>query len=188
MSDPPLSEEECVTRLRSQRDDESWPRVIYNTLRDAGVAQVAYVPDTGHSDLITMVHADPNIHATVLTTEEEGVAIASGAWLGGQRAVLLMQSSGIGNCINTLSLVTNCRFPLLALVTMRGEWAEFNPWQIPMGRATQPVLELMGVNTHKIEHPDDVEETISSAITLAFEAEQAIAVLLSQRMLGRKVW
>ena len=79
----------------------------------------------------------------MLTTEEEGIALAAGAWLGGQRSVLLMQSSGVGNCINMLSLSAICRFPLLMLVTMRGEWAEFNPWQVPMGRATQPALEAM---------------------------------------------
>jgi hypothetical protein len=72
----------------------------------------------------------------VLTTEEEGIALAAGAWLGGQRAVLLMQSSGVGNCINMLSLPVNCRMPFLTLVTMRGEWGEFNPWQVPMGTAT----------------------------------------------------
>ncbi len=58
----------------------------------------------------------------------------AGAWLGGVRGVLLMQSSGVGNCVNLLSLVQECRFPLLMIVTMRGEWGETNPWQVPMGR------------------------------------------------------
>lgn len=63
---------------------------------------------------------------TVLTTEEEGIGILAGAWLGGERGVLLMQSSGVGNCINTLSLSKVCGFPLLIIVTMRGEWGELN--------------------------------------------------------------
>lgn len=172
----------------SKHSPSSWPRAIYQVLRAARVEQVVYVPDAGHSELIALMHADQDVHTCVLTSEEEGVAIASGAWLGGERAVLLTQSSGVGNCINTLSLTVNCRFPLLMLVTMRGEWAEFNPWQMPMGAATQPVLESMGIRTYRIDNAVDVEETLASAVTLAFEAEQAIAVLLSQRMLGRKIW
>ena len=114
----------------------SWQADVFAALKRARIAQVGYVPDAGHAHLINAAHADPEIRTTVLTTEEEGIALAAGAWLGGQRAVLLMQSSGVGNCINMLSLPVNCRMPFLTLVTMRGEWGEFNPWQVPMGTAT----------------------------------------------------
>ena len=87
---------------------------------------------------IRAAQADPEIEDVVLTSEEEGVAVVSGAWLGGERAVLLMQSSGVGNCVNMFSLLECCRFPFLTFVTMRGEYAEFNPWQDPMGKKTQP--------------------------------------------------
>ena len=70
----------------------------------------------------------------VLATEEEGIGLLAGAWLGGERGVLLMQSSGVGNCINTLSMIRTCQFPLLLVVTMRGEWGETNPWQLPMAK------------------------------------------------------
>ena len=105
--------------------------------------QVGYVPDAGHTRLIERCCADPDIRDVVLTTEEEGVALAAGAWLGGQRAALLMQSSGVGNCVNMFSLARTCRFPLLMLITMRGEWEEFNPWQVPMGSIVEPVLKLV---------------------------------------------
>ena len=111
----------------------AWQEVIFQSLKQAGVTQVAYVPDAGHAHVIRRVQADPLMRDIVLTTEEEGVALASGAWLGGHRAVLLMQSSGVGNCVNMFSLLQSCRFPFLTLVTMRGEYAEFNNWQI--GRA-----------------------------------------------------
>lgn len=166
----------------------SWPQAIYRVLKEANVRQASYVPDAGHSRLIELLHADDDIQTTVLTTEEEGVALAAGAWLGGQRSVLLMQSSGVGNCINMLSLMATCRFPLLTLVTMRGEWAEFNPWQVPMGRATPGVLELMGVKVMRVDEAEEAEETVSAAATLAFDSDQQIAVLLSQRLLGRKKW
>ena len=165
-----------------------WPATIHRTLKEYGVAQMSYVPDAGHSRLIELSHADPAIQTTVLTTEEEGVALSAGAWLGGDRAVVLMQSSGVGNCINMLSLLASCRFPFLTLVTMRGEWAEFNPWQIPMGRATAQAFEIMGVTVFRLEQPEDTEEVVSAACSLAFESDQPIAILISQRMLGRKKW
>ncbi|MDB5654849.1 MAG: phosphonopyruvate decarboxylase [Tardiphaga sp.] len=165
-----------------------WPHDIYDTLKKFKVAQLGYVPDAGHSRLINLAHADPEIQTTVLTTEEEGIALCAGAWLGGDRAVLLMQSSGVGNCVNMLSLMNSCRLPLLTIVTMRGEWAEFNPWQIPMGSATPGAFELMGVTVLRIHHPDEAADVVSAAADLAFDGDQQVAVLISQRMLGRKKW
>jgi sulfopyruvate decarboxylase alpha subunit len=146
------------------------------------------VPDAGHSELIELLTSDKDVISNVLTTEEEGIAIAAGAWLGGLRSVLLMQSSGVGNCINMLSLATISRFPLLMLVTMRGEWAEFNPWQVPMGRATEPALNAIGVRTLRADTGEDLVDAVGSAAALAYEADQQIAVLISQRMLGKKKW
>ncbi|WP_407181677.1 phosphonopyruvate decarboxylase [Bradyrhizobium sp. STM 3562] len=165
-----------------------WPLDIYKALKAAGVSQVCYVPDAGHSRLIHLSHGDSAIKTTVLTTEEEGVALCAGAWLGGNRAVLLMQSSGVGNCVNMLSLPASCRLPFLTFVTMRGEWAEFNPWQVPMGKATPEALEIMGVTVLRLERPEDAEEVTSAAASLAFDSDQQIAVLISQRMIGRKKW
>ena len=125
----------------------AWQQDIFKVLKEGGVRQIAYVPDAGHSHAIRSAIADPDIEDIVLTTEEEGVAVVSGAWLGGQRAVLLMQSSGVGNCVNMFSLLTSANFPFFTLVTMRGEYADFNPWQGPMGRATQGALELMGIGS-----------------------------------------
>lgn len=165
-----------------------WPLDIFNTLRQAGVTQAAYVPDAGHSRLIQLMHGDAGVRTVVLTTEEEGVALAAGAWLGGARAVLLMQSSGVGNCVNMLSLSVLGRFPLLMLVTMRGEWAEFNPWQVPMARATRAALESIGVRVMRSDTAQDLVETIESASALAYGADQQVAVLIGQRLLGRKTW
>ena len=166
----------------------SWPEDIFNILQLFDVRQVPYVPDAGHSQLIERVLGASSMRAVPLTTEEEGVALLAGAWAGGQRGVLLMQSSGVGNCVNMLSLLASCRFPFLAIVTMRGEWAEFNPWQMPMGRATQQAFEIMGVSVLRVETLDALEDTVSAAATMAFDGDQPIAILLSQRMLGRKKW
>ncbi|AOO81450.1 phosphonopyruvate decarboxylase [Bosea vaviloviae] len=176
--------------LRSETRDLSvdWPVALYETLKAAGISHISYVPDAGHATLIELFNADPEVVTNVLTTEEEGVAIAAGSWLGGKRSVLLMQSSGVGNCINMLSLPVQARFPFLTLVTMRGEWAEFNPWQVPMGQATQAALEAIGVTVLRAETGADLVETVAQAATMAFEADQQIAVLIGQRLLGKKKW
>jgi sulfopyruvate decarboxylase alpha subunit len=165
-----------------------WQEVIFKVLKEGGVQQITYVPDAGHSHVIRSAIADPEIQDVVLTTEEEGVALVCGAWLGGQRAVLLMQSSGVGNCVNMFSLLRSASFPFFTLVTMRGEYAEFNPWQGPMGRATQDALELMGITVLRASDPDEVEELVSAGLDAAFEAGEQVAVLLGQQLIGRKKW
>ena len=159
---------------------------IYQALKQAGVKQVAYVPDAGHSQLIKACHADREIKAVCLTTEEEGVAMLAGAWLGGERGVLLMQSSGTGNCINMLGMIAECRFPLLMILTMRGHWGEFNPWQVPMSQATVPALNAIGVVVQPVDRAAEIAETVSAAARLAFSTGRAVAVLISQRVIGAK--
>jgi sulfopyruvate decarboxylase alpha subunit len=166
----------------------AWQEDIFRVLKEGGVRQIAYVPDAGHSHLIRSAIEDPLIQDIVLTTEEEGVALVSGAWLGGQRAVLLMQSSGVGNCVNMFSLLASANFPFFTLVTMRGEFADFNPWQGPMGRATQAVLELMGITVLRASEPSQVEEIVRAGFDAAFEAGDRVAVLLGQNLIGRKKW
>jgi sulfopyruvate decarboxylase alpha subunit len=166
----------------------TWQAEVFAALKAARIAQIGYVPDAGHAHLIEAAHADPTIQAVVLTTEEEGVALAAGAWLGGQRAALLMQSSGVGNCVNMFSLLVTCRLPFLTLVTMRGEWGEFNPWQVPMGTATPDVMRAAGLHVRRVDHAHDAAETVAAAATLAFDSQVPIAVLFSQRLIGTKVF
>jgi len=165
-----------------------WPDRLFATFKRADIRQVGYVPDAGHARLIDHCRADSQIRDVVLTTEEEGVALAAGAWLGGERAALLMQSSGVGNCINMLSLARTCRFPLLMLITMRGEWEEFNPWQEPMGLIVDPVLKLCEAKIYRVRTPDDVETAAERAVQQAFGDERIVAVVLSQQLIGKKVW
>lgn len=169
-------------------DAQSWRRDVFDVLKAAGVRHVVYVPDAGHSTAIRLAEADPDIQSVVLTTEEEGIGYLAGAWLGGERGALLMQSSGVGNCINTLGLVASARFPFLAVVTMRGDWAEFNPWQNPMGQATEAALKLIGVRTWRADKPEDVARIVHGAATMAYNGDEACAVLLGQSLIGEKKW
>ena len=163
-----------------------WPDDIHRELSGAGIRLVGYVPDAGHKRLIELCQADRKMRAVVLSTEEEGIGLAAGAWLGGQKAVLLMQSSGVGNVINTLGMVQECRFPLVTLVTMRGEQGEFNPWQVPMGQAVRPVLEAMGTVVHYADKAEEVGPVVNAALRLAYNSYASVAVLISQRLIGIK--
>ena len=165
-----------------------WQDELYDLLRRSNVTQFAYVPDAGHRILIDRSLADPGALSVALTTEEEGVALLAGADLGGARGVLLMQSSGTGNCTNMLSLIKGGHFPFLTLVSMRGDFGEGNPWQYPMGQAVEPVLQAMGVICVRIDRPEDVVETVTAAMTMAFQGGNAVAVLLTQKLLGAKAF
>ena len=163
-----------------------WPEEIHRELSGAGVRVVGYVPDAGHKRLIELCQADKKMRAVVLSTEEEGIGLAAGAWLGGQKCVLLMQSSGVGNVVNVLGMVRECRFPLVTLVTMRGEQGEFNPWQVPMGQAVRPVLEAMGTVVHAPANADEIVPTVNAALRLAYNSYASVAVLIPQRVIGIK--
>ena len=169
--------------------EPSWPAIIHQVFKHQGVRQVAYVPDAGHRHLIDLCRADPEMRAVPLTTEQEGIGLLAGAWLGGERGALLMQSSGVGNCINAIaSLTCACQFPLFMLVTMRGEWGEGNPWQIPMGRAVAPVLETLGVRVVAVEQSADVEDSVAAMLAMSYATSSASAVLLAQRLIGAKAF
>ena len=163
-----------------------WPREIYDALKRASVRVVAYVPDGGHKRLIELCLADSELRCVVLSTEEEGIGLAAGAWLGGMRCALLMQSSGVGNCINVLGMTHECRFPLLVLVTMRGEPGEFNPWQVPMGQATRAALESMSVAVHRVTGATEIAASVAAAAARAHSENSAQAVLIAQQVIGIK--
>ncbi len=165
-----------------------WSHDVYQALQEAEVRQAGFVPDGGLARLIRLCRADATMKTVTLTTEEEGVALAAGAWLGGQRSVLMMQSSGVGNCVNMLSLVRVCGFPLLVVVTMRGQWGEFNPWQVPMGQNAPEILRLGGIVSYPVDEPAKAGATVAAAAKLAFQSGVGVAVLISQRLIGAKTF
>ncbi len=169
----------------SQQD---WSKLIFDKLAGAGVTLFSYVPDFGSSVLVEMADEDNRTRTVLLSSEQEGVALCAGADLVGGRGVLLMQSSGVGNVPNMLSLIQGGRFPMLMIVTMRGEYGEQNPWQYPMGQAVVPVLEAMGVQCIRVERDDELDQAVDSAISAAFAAGQGVALILTQKFLGAKAF
>ncbi|HUS97957.1 MAG TPA: phosphonopyruvate decarboxylase [Hyphomicrobiaceae bacterium] len=165
---------------------DRWQDRLYDQLRAADVTIFSHVPDAGHAILIDRCGDDPDAISVPLTTEAEGIGICAGAHLGGKRAVLLQQSSGVGNCINQLSLIQHGQFPFLTYVSMRGEYGEGNPWQFAMGQAVKPTLEAMGVHVFTASTPEDITSMTEAGLTMAFQTERAVAILMSQRLLGAK--
>ena len=163
-----------------------WHADIFNVLREQDITLVAHVPDAGHTPLIKRCESHNEIDVVTLTSEEEGVGLLAGAWAGGRKGVLLMQSSGVGNCINALALPLVCRIPFLTIVSMRGEWGEFIPWQVPMGKGTPGVFKAMDVDVFRADYQQEVGYTVDAAAKFAFNTRRSAAVLLSQRMIGAK--
>ncbi len=170
----------------SESAPKPWQSGLRDVLRALEITLVAHVPDAAHAPLIRQCEAAADMTVITLTTEEEGVGLLCGAWAGGQRGVLLMQSSGVGNTINALALPNICRVPFLTLVSMRGEWGEFVPWQIPMGQATPAVLSAMGLQVFRAERPEDITATALAAGQMAFNTRSACAALISQQAIGAK--
>ena len=169
-------------------DHEAWSKQLFDLLVDANVTLFTHVPDFGNDRLVKMADEHNETQAVLLSNESEGVAMAAGADLVGKRAVLCMQSSGVGNCPNMLSLVKGGRFPMLMVVTMRGDHGEENPWQYAMGQAVEPVLQAMGIVTIRVERADEFEAAARAAITTAFSGGQGVALILSQKFLGAKAF
>ncbi len=167
-------------------EKNAWSSQLFNDLIEAGVTLFTHVPDSGNAKLIELANSDNEAQTVLLTSEEEGVAVCAGADLVGKRGILCMQSSGVGNCPNFLSLVKGGRFPVLMMVSMRGDYGEQNPWQYPMGQAVEPILHAMGVLTFRVETPGDLKPATDAALAAAFSGGHGAALILSQKFLGAK--
>jgi sulfopyruvate decarboxylase TPP-binding subunit len=168
------------------RIGQEWQGAVHAALREADVGIVAYVPDGGHQRLIELCTEDPAMQTVPLTNESEGPCILAGAWLGGKRGVLLMQSSGLGNCINNFGLVKACRFPFLTLITVRGSWGEVNPWMLYMGRSTRPLLENADFHAYEVDAPEDAAPAVAAAAQMVFACSSGAGVMLTQKLTGAK--
>jgi len=163
-----------------------WSADVFKEMKARDIKTVATIPDGGLTSLLKMVVSDKDMRLVTLSTEEEGIGVVTGQWLGGTRAMIAMQSSGVGNCINALGIPVTMRTPCLMLVTMRGQWGEFNPWQVPMGQATRTVLEAVGVRCFPVERAEEIGEVFAAAADIAFNSTVSAAVLVSQRVIGAK--
>ncbi|MGQ0549182.1 MAG: sulfopyruvate decarboxylase subunit alpha [Armatimonadota bacterium] len=164
-----------------------WQSEVAQALKQNAVDVVAYVPDEVTGGLLALLEADPAITMVSVTREEEGVAVLAGAYLGGKRGVLIIQGSGLGNALNALSsLAIASQIPMLLIISERGRLGEFNPAQVPLGRATPRILEALGIQAFSIGAGDDVARTVDGSARLAFSSSLPVALLFSPTLTGGK--
>ena len=152
---------------------------VFRGLKAGGIDLVASVPCVKLGPLLEMIIADPDIKHVPVTREEEGIGICAGAFMGGKRPALLMQNSGLGNCINALvSLDLLYDIPVLLMISHRGTAGEKIAAQIPMGTATIPLLDAIGIE-YTCPNSEEGEREVAKAAMKAFNERRPVAVLLN---------
>ena len=163
-----------------------WSQDVYQALKAAGVTVVGFVPDGGMKRVIELCLADSGMRTIPLTNESEGPCLMAGAWLGGAKGCLIMQSTGVGNCINNASMSEVCQFPFLVLVSWRSSWSEGNRWQVPMGERCRKYFEMAGFHTQAVEDASEAGDSVAAAVEQAYNTLNGVGVFFSQRVMGVK--
>jgi len=167
--------------------DPSWGKHVADVLRRNGLRMFATVPDYIVSHVLEELWADGECRVVTVTREEEGVGLLAGAWLAGRRGALLMQNSGLGNCVNALgSLSVASQIPLVLVISHRGDLGEFNPAQVPMGRATGPILDALGIRYIKPGSVAELEAQGDGLLKLAYTSSLPVAMVLPAELTGGK--
>lgn len=162
----------------TRRGTSSSGQSVFRGLKAAGIDLVTSVPCVKLGEVLEIISADREMRHVPVTREEEGIGICAGAYMGGRRPALLMQNSGLGNCINALaSLALLYELPILLVLSHRGTRGERIKAQTPMGQATVPLLDVLGI-AHYRPLPREGEEAIMEAARTAFTTRRPAAVLL----------
>src|SRR6202049_4484830 len=164
-----------------------WYEIVQQTLKPHGVKLLPHVPDKVFTPLIKNLHADKDFLTFRTAREEEAIGVISGAWMGGRRGAVLMQTSGFGTVPNALaSLVVPYQIPAIMFVSERGTLGEFNLGQALVCRTMRPVLQSLAVETHTITRHDELEFIVDRSIKQAVATQAAVAMILSPLLTGRK--
>ena len=167
----------------------SWHEIILATLKANDVKLVTYVPDRVFTPLIAALHADADFITFTCTREEEALGVVTGAWMGGMRGAVLMQTSGFGTIPNALaSLVVPSQIPALMFVSERGTLGEFNLGQAMVCRTMRPVLDSLAVTHHTITRHDELEFIVDRSIRQAVATQAPVCFILSPLLTGGKVF
>ena len=165
-----------------------WTETIVQALKNWNTSLIAYVPDISIHEVTRIIDNDPFFHLVSATREEEAVGIAVGAHAVGRNAAVFMQSSGFGNTLNAVaSLCVPYRTPIPMFINMRGGPGEFNIAQVPMGRATKPILDQFGLVHFTFDDDNRMDERLDGALKLCHAGRQPVAICLTQLLHGGKV-
>ena len=165
----------------------NWAECLVECLRDSQISLVAYVPDANIAHPISLMEKDPFFHVVSATREEEAIGIAVGAYAAGRNSSVFMQSSGFGNCVNAIgSICIPFRVPIPFFINLRGELGEFNIAQVAMGRATKPILDILGLPHYTLKGDHELERVVKGAIQLCYASRQPVAICLTPLLHGGK--
>jgi sulfopyruvate decarboxylase alpha subunit len=177
------------TTVRATSYEKTWHEIVLATLKSNNVKLVVYVPDKVFTPLIKALHADAFFTTFATTREEEAIGIVTGAWMGGMRGAVLMQTSGFGTIPNALaSLVVPSQIPALIFVSERGTLGEFNLGQAMVCKTMRPVLDSLGVETHTIARHDELAFIVDRSIKQAVATQAPVTFILSPLLTGGKVF
>ncbi len=166
-----------------------WYEIVAGVLKQHKVDLVTYVPDNVLRPLIDLVHTDPYFTAFAVAREEEALGINAGAWMGGRRGILLMQTSGFATLANALaSLSVPFQIPSLMLVSERGTMGEFNIGQTMVARTMRPVLDTLAIEHHTLTRIDELEFVLDRSIVQAVATQSPCCFILSPLLTGGKVF
>ncbi len=166
----------------------NWAERIVEALKQNRVSLIPFVPDISIDKVTRLMESDPYFHVVAATREEEAIGIAGGAYAVGRNSAVFMQSSGFGNTINAIaSLVIPCRMPIPMFINLRGEIGEFNLAQVPMGRATRPILDVLGIPFYTLTDDSDLDLVVSGALKLCFNTRHPVALCLTPQLHGGKL-
>jgi sulfopyruvate decarboxylase alpha subunit len=169
--------------------ERSWHEIVLQTLKRNEIRLVPYVPDRVLTTLIKNIHADPFFTTFPTAREEEAVGIVSGAWMGGLRGAVLMQTSGFATLANVLaSLAIPYQIPLIMFVSERGTLGEFNYGQSLVCRTMRPVLDSLAMEHHTATRLDEFEFIVDRSIKQAITTQAPVALILSPLLTGGKVF
>jgi sulfopyruvate decarboxylase alpha subunit len=172
--------EAATLRLASM----SWESAIVDGLVDAEIDLVTQLPD-GAMDSVLDGLQDSDVDTLRVEREESAIAAASGAWVTGERAAVMCQSSGLANAINAISsLSTPARLPVLALVTRRGDLGEFNVAQVPAGYGLPDMMDEMGVRHTVVSEAGPLQKKVRMAAESAFLTRTPYVVFLDATVTG----
>ena len=164
-----------------------WAETMVQALKETDTSLIAHVPDIAIHQAVLLMEQDPFFHVVAATREEEAVGIAVGAHAVGRKAAIFMQSSGFGNTINALaSLCIPCRTPIPLFINLRGELEEFNIAQTFMGRATRPILDVLGLTHYTLTGEDRLATIVKGAVALCHSMRQPVAICITPLLHGGK--
>jgi len=167
----------------------SWHAIIQETLKRNQVRLATYVPDRVLTPLIRALLEDKDFTTFATTREEEALGVLTGAWMGGLRGVLLMQTSGFATLANVLaSLAVPYQIPLIMIVSERGTLGEFNLGQAMVCRTMRPVLQSLGIEHHTITRIDELEFILDRSIKQAIATQAPTCLILSPLLTGGKTF